>query len=67
MSLPDELFLRIALGNDAMSTSADVAAALRKVASRLEEKAYLEDKELESLTRGIMDTNGSTVGEWGFR
>lgn len=67
MCLPDEMFLRIRLGNDAMSTSTDVAAALRKVASRLEEKGYLEDEEMQSLVRGIMDTNGSTVGEWGFR
>lgn len=67
MSLPDELFVRITLGNDAMRTSSDVAAALRKVASRLEENGYLEDEEIQSLVRGIMDRNDSTVGEWGFR
>ena len=67
MSLPNEMFLRIELGNDAMRTSTDVATALRKVAERLEEKGYLEDEEMNSLNRGIMDLNGRTVGEWGFR
>lgn len=61
------MFLRIALGNDAMRTSSDVANALRKVADRLEQSQYLEDEEIQSLIRGIMDRNGSTVGEWGFR
>lgn len=67
MCRPFEVFLRIELGNDAMQTSADVATALRKVADRLEEKGYLEDEEVSSLTRGIMDLNGRTVGEWGLR
>lgn len=67
MCRPNEVFLRIELGNDAMQSSADVATALRKVAERLEEKGYLEDEEVSSLTRGIMDHNGRTVGEWGLR
>lgn len=65
MCRPNEVFLRIELGNDAMQSSTDVATALRKVAERLEEKGYLEDEEVSSLTRGIMDLNGRTVGEWG--
>lgn len=67
MCRPEALFVRISLGNDAMNSSAHVADALRKIAKRIEETGYLEDEELESLTRGVMDTNGSTVGEWGFR
>ena len=67
MSKPDQVFVRISLGNDAMQTSQDVALALRKIAKRIEDNGYLEDEEIESLTRGVMDQNGQSVGEWGFR
>lgn len=48
--------LTIQLGNDAMRSGPDVAAALRAVADRIEH-------ELEA--RGpIRDANGNTVGEY---
>jgi hypothetical protein len=64
----DEMFVRISLGNDAMMTSHHVAQALRAIAKRLEDNEYLEySKEARELVRGVMDNNGQTVGEWGFR
>lgn len=66
MSRPIEFFVRIEIGNDYMKTSADIAESLRAIARRLEANQYLEDTEIQSISRGIMDANGNTVGEWGF-
>lgn len=47
--------LKIALGNDAMNSPEEVAAALRAVADRLD----------AGRTQGtILDANGNTVGTW---
>lgn len=67
MALPDEMFVRIDIGNDAMCTDDDVIRALRQVIQRIQDNRYLEAEETQSLCRGIMDRNGNTVGEWGFR
>lgn len=61
-----EMYVRISLGNSAMMTSSHVADALRSIADRIDQKGYLED-EVTSLVRGVMDSNGATVGEWGFK
>jgi hypothetical protein len=66
MSRTIYLFVKIDLGNSGMQTSAQVAEALRKVAKRLEDNGYLENEEIQTLSRGIMDTNGNSVGEWGI-
>lgn len=67
-----EFVLRIQIGNDDMEQSVHVARALRAVATRMEEKGYLEDIMEEGpkslpFTRGIKDSNGNTVGEWTFQ
>jgi hypothetical protein len=67
MTKANELFVRLDIGNVGMETSKHLADALRKIASRLEANEYVEDQEVESLTRGVMDHNGNTVGEWGLR
>jgi hypothetical protein len=67
MSKPEEVFVNISLGNDAMLTSYDVARALRKIAERLEDNQYLEQDDMEVMARGIMDDNGLTCGSWGIR
>lgn len=52
----DRFELQIELGNDAMQSGPDVAAALRQVADRIE-------TDLEA--RGsIKDANGNTVGSY---
>lgn len=57
--------LEIELGNDAMQTSDDVAKVLEAVADRLVKREYLEDMEvLETVTKGIKDANGNTIGSW---
>ena len=62
--------LEINLENDAMSSSADLSAALKKVAKRIETSEYIEYRQRkfvncgESITRGIVDENGNTVGNW---
>ena len=51
----DEFTLTIALGNEAMQTTDDVAAALIEVANKL----------LAGQAGGfILDANGNPVGEW---
>lgn len=67
MGRVSELFVRVELGNDVMQTSKQVADTLRRIAQRLEDTGYMEDEEIQSLNRGVMDTNGNSVGEWGFR
>ncbi len=64
------LLLKITLGNDAMSTGEDVAAALVKAA-----KAIARDyggSDLSEMTEGdlddaygpVIDSNGNKVGDW---
>lgn len=50
--------LEITLGNDAMDSPWDVAAALRALADRLEANAWGDG------TAPIRDANGNTVGSW---
>jgi hypothetical protein len=52
--------LTVTLGNDAMSTFADVARMLRAVASRIEDP----DAPVEGDGDAIMDINGNKVGRW---
>lgn len=51
--------LEIHLGNAAMSKPRQVAEALRKVASKIEDR-----DDLESNDGPIADANGNTVGSW---
>lgn len=51
------LTLIITLGNDAMQTGEDVAAALRTVAAKMETAGT-------GANGRIRDTNGNTVGGW---
>lgn len=53
--------LKIELGNDAMQTPNDVADALRKLATRLQDCIWSGDP--TALER-IRDANGATVGSW---
>lgn len=55
--MANQFKLKIKLGNDAMQTPEDVAAALRKVASRLEG---------QTLEGRIRDINGNTVGAFEY-
>ncbi len=52
------LAINLRLGNDAMSSQADAAAALRRLADRLEALDCFE-----SLPLNIKDDNGNSVGE----
>jgi hypothetical protein len=56
-----KFILEIELGNDAMRENADVVAALRGVASRLERTEYPMD---EDIVRSISDRNGNMVGNF---
>lgn len=58
--MPLHLELNIELGNDAMQTYEDLAAALEKTAKKLRIYARVEPGE----TGRIMDTNGLSVGRW---
>lgn len=49
--------LEIELGNAAMKSPDDVARALRRIADRLEAGAE---------GGKVMDSNGNSVGKWGF-
>lgn len=55
--MPDTFVLRIELGNDAMQTPADIAAALRKLANDLE-------RGFSTRYGTLRDVNGNTVGSW---
>lgn len=59
-------FIKINMGNDSMDSSEDIALALKKVANRLETGLYdtHPDDEYEVT---ITDTNGNSVGKWGFK
>lgn len=50
----------IEIGNDAMQTDADVADALRRMANMIEHGFSNVE------TRAILDTNGNSVGRYGF-
>jgi len=54
--------LTIELGNDAMSTRAQLAQALRDAAVSVEDYAYRQ-----GYSKRIQDANGNTVGEWKFK
>ena len=54
--------LILTLGNDAMVSTADVAAALEKLASRLGAASYPLDKTMGP--HSVQDVNGNTVGYW---
>ena len=59
--------LTIELDNAGMSTSVDLATALRNVAKRIERNDYVEtceDDGGEIITRHIQDSNGNNVGKW---
>lgn len=60
------LRLRIDLGNDAMQTGTDVAAALRKIAARIDDEIDGEDMPV-TLSQTILDLNGNRVGQWNVR
>jgi hypothetical protein len=55
--------LTITLGNDAMQTGDDVAAALHKAAEHVD--GYdLKSKTLPGMVHAIFDANGNRVGNW---
>jgi hypothetical protein len=56
--------LEIELGNDAMTTGYNVAAALRRVSGQV---AELVKKDLPGAEGAIRDVNGNTVGKWEVR
>jgi hypothetical protein len=56
-SMFESFDLHIDLGNDAMQSGPDVAAALREVADRIENGLEARGK--------IRDANGQTVGSYG--
>lgn len=60
--------LEIDLVNDAMDSSEELADALRRIATRIHDAKYVEqlngEEGQDDITRGIMDANGNTVGEW---
>jgi hypothetical protein len=60
------LTVRIRIGNDSMLTSNNVSDALQKVANRIRDNRYVEAVEDDGgeLTRGILDANGQSVGEF---
>lgn len=60
------LRLQIGLGNDAMQTGTDVAAALRKIAARIDDEIDGEDMPV-TLSQTILDLNGNRVGQWNVR
>lgn len=53
----------ITLGNDAMRTPSDIAAALERVAARVRE-LNPEDTAIRQCGGTIRDINGNTVGNW---
>ena len=55
---PETFTLFIKLGNDAMRTPEDVAAALEIVTAQVREECCQQ--------RGIYDLNGNRVGDWRF-
>ena len=61
-----KFFLKIKLGNDSMDSNENIALALKKVANRIETGQYdiHPDDEYEVT---ITDTNGNSVGKWGFK
>lgn len=60
-----KFILSIDLGNDAMQTASNVAAALRDVASRLASvsRARMTD-DTHEISGMIHDVNGNRVGGW---
>ena len=53
--------LEIELGNDAMRNSVALSDALREVSNRVLNTGYTF---CEPIIRGILDSNGNTVGFW---
>ena len=58
MSHKPSFTVSINLGNAAMSSAEDIAAALRKVAEQLEQGRHVPHQ-----TRCVRDANGNVVGE----
>ena len=61
--------LNIELGNAAMLTGDDVAAALRKVADRVENQTTHSvnddgERQVDEMDGRIFDENGNRVGNW---
>lgn len=56
--------LEIETGNDAMCTASDLSEALQRVAKRIKEADYDVVDLDSSISRGVLDLNGNTVGFW---
>ncbi len=61
--------LKIKLGNAAMLTGEDIAAALRKVADRVENESTHSmnddnESQIDEIDGRIYDENGNSVGAW---
>ena len=61
-----KISININLGNDAMLSDADVSDTLGVVASRFIKNGYIGtvDTEQCDISRGIMDSNGNTIGDF---
>jgi hypothetical protein len=57
---PNQFKLTIALGNDAMQSSYDIADALRATADKIENIYTIHS----GSTGKVIDANGNTVGQW---
>lgn len=60
MSTPDKFQVTISLVNEAMQTPADIARALRTLASKLTNM----DQDLDDQSGKVFDYNGNAVGTW---
>ena len=61
--------LKIELGNAAMLTGDDLAAALRKVADKVENESthsqnYDGENQIDEMEGRVYDENGNKVGTW---
>jgi hypothetical protein len=59
-----QFMLEIALGNDAMNSSQDVADALHEVGKLIEEGFHSEYPIPDGFSGSIRDVNGNKVGKW---
>jgi len=59
-----EFTLEIELGNEAMQTRGDVAAALKRVATALTHYGAAPIKPTDAGPIAVRDLNGNTIGKW---
>jgi hypothetical protein len=62
--MTDRFTIEIDLGNEGMEAPSDVAQALRKIATRLDDATDMPLAQHPGIGGNVMDTNGNTVGSW---